>query len=329
MINEETVFILGAGASTPYRYPTGKDLRERIIKHFPGEMETLIRRSSITDTTMRFKPDEAKELSEKFEKSSTQSVDLFISRNKNLSHNGKMAIVIEILKAEKRSLFRESLSHDERKEDWYFHLYNRMTATLINSDDYQHFSNNKVTFITFNYDRSLEHFFWESLCHSFPISEMTTNLITSEIKKIPIYHVYGKIYDLDWENSRGLPYAMDFEATYQFISEIAADKIQTIYEIEQKKERLDKIKKRISEAEKIFFFGFGYANENLKILNIPDILNANQRIYGTAMDFFPNEIENVKNILREKPQRGKRKGTYLKNIEIEPIGCCDLLRKYL
>ena len=31
MIDKQTVFILGAGASAPYGYPTGKQLRQQII----------------------------------------------------------------------------------------------------------------------------------------------------------------------------------------------------------------------------------------------------------------------------------------------------------
>jgi len=34
MIRQKTVFIIGAGASKPYEYPTGQELRERIISDF-------------------------------------------------------------------------------------------------------------------------------------------------------------------------------------------------------------------------------------------------------------------------------------------------------
>ena len=40
MIKEETVFILGAGASCPYGYPDGKELREQICSNFARESKT-------------------------------------------------------------------------------------------------------------------------------------------------------------------------------------------------------------------------------------------------------------------------------------------------
>jgi len=39
---QNTVFILGAGASKPYGYPTGQELREYICKEFQTDLQTLI-----------------------------------------------------------------------------------------------------------------------------------------------------------------------------------------------------------------------------------------------------------------------------------------------
>ena len=41
MITEDTLLILGAGASFPYGYPTGKELRHIICKEFPIEYDAL------------------------------------------------------------------------------------------------------------------------------------------------------------------------------------------------------------------------------------------------------------------------------------------------
>jgi hypothetical protein len=42
MITEETVFILGAGASMPYEYPTGAGLKKMICDRFNELFELLI-----------------------------------------------------------------------------------------------------------------------------------------------------------------------------------------------------------------------------------------------------------------------------------------------
>jgi hypothetical protein len=39
---QNTVFILGAGASTPYGYPTGQELRDYICKEFQINLQNLI-----------------------------------------------------------------------------------------------------------------------------------------------------------------------------------------------------------------------------------------------------------------------------------------------
>lgn len=47
MINTPTVFILGAGASVPYGYPTGASLRASIIRNFCNDLQQLLMVSKI------------------------------------------------------------------------------------------------------------------------------------------------------------------------------------------------------------------------------------------------------------------------------------------
>ena len=42
MIGDETVFILGAGASAPYGYPIGGGLRDDICLNFKSDMSALL-----------------------------------------------------------------------------------------------------------------------------------------------------------------------------------------------------------------------------------------------------------------------------------------------
>jgi hypothetical protein len=96
-----------------------------------------------------------------------------------------------ILDAERQSKFREDIMDDEKKrQDWYSYIFQRMTDKLIEPDSYFRFAENKTTFITFNYDRSLEHFLHESLKNSF--SHAGAKEIIRVVKQIKIHHVYGK-----------------------------------------------------------------------------------------------------------------------------------------
>ena len=100
MIDKKTVFILGAGASCPYGYPSGSHLRKRICL-FNGQVKPKELVEAVnSDTNLN-------EFIKKFENSSTKSIDLFMARNPTLVNAGKHIVAYEIFDAEIRSEFRE------------------------------------------------------------------------------------------------------------------------------------------------------------------------------------------------------------------------------
>ena len=166
MITEDTLFILGAGASYPYGYPTGKELRNLICKEFPNDYGRLLGghktpHSDDIDDGIQI----AKDFADTFFKSTTPSIDLFLARNHNFSELGRKAIALSIWKAEINSVFREDVV--DQNQDWHSYLYHRMTDTLTDPHSYKQIGDNKISFITFNYDRSLEFLLYDSLINSF------------------------------------------------------------------------------------------------------------------------------------------------------------------
>lgn len=73
----KTVFVLGAGASVPYKYPSGAQLRTDICKKFVDDYEPLLSESLIPEQEIEV----AKDFVDTFNKSGTESIDLFLSRN--------------------------------------------------------------------------------------------------------------------------------------------------------------------------------------------------------------------------------------------------------
>ena len=149
MIEEETLFILGAGASVPYGYPTGKGLRKFIYEDFPRLIKkySFDRHNEIdSNRRLRFMGG-AKTLGAIFFRSSNPSIDIFLSRNEEFSPIGKMAISCGILEAEQT--YKENMrerSVDE-KSDWYTVLYQKMIETLHKHEDFINFGKNKVNSI--------------------------------------------------------------------------------------------------------------------------------------------------------------------------------------
>jgi len=54
---------------------------------------------------------------------------------------------------------------------------------------------------------------------------------------------------------------------------------------------------KIANAKRVYFFGFRYDPENLKILGIKRNLSNKQEIHGTALGFTAKEISDIKKTL--------------------------------
>jgi len=313
MITEQTVFIIGAGGSKPFGFPTGQDLREDICLNYHNKFLSLL-----NDVTGKWERDielqRVNNFTKSFYQSKNKSIDLFLSRNPDFSTSGKRAITIEIQEAERNFL---NSGMEFLKDDWYSYLFNRMTETMIRKNDFNRFNENKVSFITFNYDRTLEYFLENSLSNSF---RLTPENLSDQLNKISFHHVFGQIGFLPWQVN---------EPTIYFGQKCNLDMIETIqknikiiydYEKGVNEEIIDKIK----AAERIYFLGFGYAEENLKLLKIPEVLSTGQKIFGTAMDYLEEEIKKTKFKLH-----GKWVTNFQNDMLIENCDCLTLLRKYL
>jgi alkyl hydroperoxide reductase subunit AhpC len=321
MITEKTVFILGAGASCPYGFPSGAQLRKEICFDFPDKYSRFLINVNSHDN---LRVEGFRNFVEKFFKSSTKSIDLFLARNPNFAELGKYVIAFEMLNAEVNSHFNEQ-SKNDGKEDWLFYLFDRMTDTIKDKTQIKKFSENNISFITFNYDRSLEHFFFTSLRNSFDVPEYE---VLNILRQLKIIHVYGSLAPLDWQDGKhGIQYGQKAsECVLQNISQ----NLRTIYEEKQNPE-LNEVKSLIVGANKVFFLGFGYAEENMNILGLPQIIPLNSIVYGTGYGLEKKEIEKIYNGmwngLKEHPETAAK--NYFYKIEIENKHCLELLRNYL
>lgn len=350
MKNKKTVFVLGAGASCSYGYPSGARLRELICfnEGFWESYFEYLRGETILDNTRKAqKRIEIQKFIDIFRKSSTKSVDVFMANNPKLSSIGKYIIAYEIFRYEKNSLFAEEAIREQKRledlrksstnqaylwgnpgflgGDWYFHLYNKMIDGLVGKEKLPDFSKGNISFITFNYDRSLEQLFYISLRNTF--SEVSEEEIIQTLKQLKILHVYGQIAPLKWQN---LDDYVDYK---QQINESillnASQNIKTIFE-EKENPELTEAKNLIKQAEKIFFLGFGYTPENLEILKIQDRTKRETSIYGTAFGLESKEKNDIRARIKEWLP-----AEYLDQIEIgylktsDNMDCLKLLKNYL
>ena len=315
MIEEPTVFILGAGASAPYGYPTGEELRQHIYTGFESAAERYLRASKPREPVLQQWLKEVREFQKILQRSTTKSIDLFLARNPEFMELGKIAIILMMLAAEQNSKFREKVQR--RELDWYSYLYDKLTDNLTRKEDYARFGENNASFVTFNYDRSLEHFLYESLLNSF--NAIPSEKIKEQLKKVTIIHVFGQVAGLDWQELKSkIDYRLDIKSINV---PLLAQDLRIIYEGGENP-AIDEARELIEKADRIFFLGFGYARENLEILNIPTLVRHEHKVYGTALDYTKREISRVDVALGSGPSPPDRR-------HIENMDCRMLLREFL
>jgi len=202
MITEPTVFVLGAGASRPYRYPTGAELRDEILKNFRGEFSVGFSDQNAFIDKWEVPVDVAQEEAAKFVKrfdKSNMSIDIFLTRHQGnvwISRMGKLTIILRILAAERS---HEKNGAEDEQRAWYKFLLEKLLDGLNDKDDFiKRFSNNRVTIVTFNYDRSLDYVLFDSVFNGF--EAVTSDEVAEQMRHIPIVHMHGQVMYLPWQN---------------------------------------------------------------------------------------------------------------------------------
>jgi len=267
MINTPTVLVLGAGASTPYGYPTGLKLKRVIVDDLSNVATSVNARQilNMTGNDLRL----LKEFVYALKTSWQPSIDSFLEHRSEFMEIGKIAIAQALIS-------KESIPNMFYTEDWYQGLYRAMSSSL------DKFGENKLSIITFNYDRSLDQFLFQALKSTHDKSDAETAL---QVQAIPIIHVYGQIGFLPWQKKQlSRAYAPLIEDEYMLHSLRQSSKgIKIMHEeLAEEDTAFKKARELLSNAAKIIFLGFGYHAENLKRLGISIIDSKDKIIIGSA-----------------------------------------------
>lgn len=283
MIQQETVFILGAGASKPYGFPTGPELKTNILK-LP--VQSYLESAKLRKTNPGFSPVWnylINEFAERdilaffsdLKKSGFSSVDAFLEHRNEYIDIGKTLIAMELIKYED-----ENFLYSKPEESWYQYLYhNKLRAS------FDEFALNKISFLTFNYDRSLEQFLINSIMSDYGKTDTEAAAV---LQQIPIIHLHGMLGNLpaiSKENSR----IYNRHITPKNL-EICKNKIKIIHEGIEEDEQFQKARKLLSTSTKIWFLGFGFDTINLQRLNLPGLLQNGQALLATTYKLRRGEV---------------------------------------
>lgn len=151
MIRRQTVFVLGAGASYPYGFPTGEGLVNEVISlaGLDRTLDAFLYNGCVDLDVKRF----ARDLAD----SDSPSVDSFLEHQPDFLRIGKLAICLSLIPKERDDSLSRAYRQDASTRGrmaWYQYLWNEMASPK------GEFGRNCVSFVTLNYDRSLERYFF-------------------------------------------------------------------------------------------------------------------------------------------------------------------------
>jgi len=306
------VLVVGAGASKEVKLPIGNELRAAISSnlnfhvegmHVVGGNDKILHAihqlaQQSNDQRGNINPyiDAARRI--RIAMPIAPSIDNFIDSHRSddrLAQCGKLAIAACILKAEKASSLKVDRSNIFNKikfadvEDTWFNLFCRLIVQSCQQEEVVE-RLKKISIISFNYDRCLEHFLHDALQVYYPI---TAGEATEILRNLSIFHPYGKVGPLPWmDSSSGIPYGGE-PTPQQLIS--LANQIRTFTEgtDETSSDVLD-IRSTLRMAKRVAFLGFAFHPLNLEVL-FGSARGSNvfldSRVYGTALGLSESDTK--------------------------------------
>lgn len=262
MITTDTVFVLGAGASKPFGFPTGAELRTRICRE-------LGRGHAVFDRLAECGHSEAEveRFRASFEQSAVASIDMFIAFRSEFRVIGEHTIAALLLPAENM----ENLT----RSHWCQLLWNEMLAGATTPEE---LLQNKIKFITFNYDRSLEQYLFGAIQNVFGLS---TDETFSYLSRVSIRHVYGSLGEYD--PVHGYRYGGHENADFTPLILAAQRAIKTVPSIRGPAD--DTCAEWLAKAEMVFVLGFGFDPTNCARIALHEACSSAPRTHNPRQIF--------------------------------------------
>lgn len=289
-IANHLVVVLGAGASKEYDFPLGADLidgmRSDLTFRFERYVNTLSAGDQIIFEALKRKypePDLVK-LNERL-KAARELADVlhhypsvdeaihFFSDRPEVIEVGKLAIARSIIGAEKNAVRLKFESGSAKVADvggWMPQLFSMIIGSLTRQDIPAAFQN--ISFVNFNYDRSLEHYFY----HAIQSLGLSAEVAHGILSKVRIHRPYGSLGLLPWQGRDGVAFGDARPDLFKM-----ASNIRTYTERDHSKSMISEIHSDLMNAAVVVFLGFGFHKQNMEMLRV-ERRNRRTRSFVTA-----------------------------------------------
>jgi len=315
----DDVFVIGAGCSVPYGFPTGaqlmqelkywnykysdhdiQDSKHYLVELYPDKIKLVYYNNSCyPEKISELKDSLVIPFANTIKNSVMISTDEFLKnrlgdKNKNLVDFGKRLIAYKILYYEHESekLQRNQIIQNPATElhgintiDWIQHFLSKVDQR----SNWKQKLLDSVFFI-FNYDRVFEKMLFNYMTSD---KQETSEEALAFIDRLTIIHVNGYLGKL-----KDVAYGQEKDVNYKEISK----KMETVWEKLENHGRaneIDKYKVYVENAEKIYFLGFSYLYENLKSIGVDrdGAILKNKEIYGSAFGLSSQNIKRINEYL--------------------------------
>jgi hypothetical protein len=283
MITRDTVLILGAGASKPFGFPTGEELTNDIIAHLAdainisrdnayksGTLINVLLRSGISGNEMMIFRDSLKG-------SHFYSVDAFLEHRPEFREIGKMCIAYVISQYEYKSI--GTLFNDNR-DHWYRYLWSLFGTSFDSIHE------NKLSVLTFNYDRSLEYYLLNVLKNAFGKEHESCKNVLDNLQ---IEHLHGSLGNI-FEDHGATNYGSVLNTPERLRT--VSSSLKIIHD-QISDQTFENAKQKIATASGVYFLGFGYGAVNINRLELKRTLKSVRHKYGTGVGMSPNQCHRI------------------------------------
>jgi len=281
MIKTPTTFVLGAGAHVPYKMPSGKELTSKIINLLPekvssgGRLHDFVSTYySIHGTSVGQIEKPCTDFRHKLDHGIQTSIDSFLrfySKRPGFEQIGKLAVAKVLLPME----FQMKWQRGVPKDDWLTYLFEALYKGCHESIDHFIENNKNVSFLTFNYDRTLEHFMTIKLANTYGISK---DKAWDRISKwANIIHVYGSLGQFSvslLEESLEPNNPMRFKEP--------ANSIRLMYDDRDEEETISAAKETLKNSQTVVFLGFAFDSDNIERLELNKVCNSKSILGATT-----------------------------------------------
>ena len=269
----KTTIILGAGASKPYGFPLGPELKQ-IVTQYARERSVQERLKQL-----HYQPQHLDELVECLRYGRFPTVDEFLDAKKSFREIGGYIIAESILNHEVKDMIFPA-------RDWLAVLYTKLHRKIVSGEPLN------LTIITLNSDRTVEYFF--SKVTRYDCREDEEEKVAEVIKSIPILHPHGSLGPLS-----ELSYGLDGGPRDASKIRHAGKRIQIISDKLEDSAAYTEAQNALEYTDRILFIGFAYHPSTMESL-LKKVDLERTELIGTSLQLSKERADAVTEWSRSK-----------------------------